>query len=116
VITEEVSNFVCSLNLDQVPGDVQAIAKRHILDTLGVIIAGIREEAAHIAIKHAALMGGGGHSAPPLQAFIYGLLGHVLDYDDTQLATRPAGVYGLCRSSAPPWPAPASARPAARSC
>jgi len=95
VITEEVSNFVCSLNLDQVPGDVQAVAKRHILDTLGVIIAGIREEAAHIAIKHAALMGGGGHSAPPLQAFIYGLLGHVLDYDDTQLATRPAGVYGL---------------------
>ncbi|HLQ36093.1 MAG TPA: MmgE/PrpD family protein, partial [Chloroflexota bacterium] len=95
MITEEVSNFVCSLNLDQVPGDVQAVAKRHILDTLGVIIAGIREEAAHIGIKHAALMGGGGHGAPPLQAFIYGLLGHVLDYDDTQLATRPAGVYGL---------------------
>ncbi|HEY8694313.1 MAG TPA: MmgE/PrpD family protein, partial [Chloroflexota bacterium] len=31
----------------------------------------------------------------PLHAFVYGLLGHVLDYDDTQLATRPAGVYGL---------------------
>jgi 2-methylcitrate dehydratase PrpD len=95
VITEEVSRFVVALQLGEVPEDTIHVAKRHILDTLGVIIAGIREEATHIAIKHAALLGGGGHTAPPLQAFIYGLLGHVLDYDDTQLATRPAGVYGL---------------------
>jgi 2-methylcitrate dehydratase PrpD len=95
VITEEVAAFAANLELSRVPRDAVHVAKRHILDTLGVIIAGIREEAAHIAIKHAALLGGGGHTAPPLQAFIYGLLGHVLDYDDTQLATRPAGVYGL---------------------
>jgi len=95
VITEEVSRFVVDLRLGDVPPNAVHVAKRHILDTFGVIIAGIREEAAHIAIKHAALLGGGGHTAPPLQAFVYGLLGHVLDYDDTQLATRPAGVYGL---------------------
>ncbi|MFI5267218.1 MAG: MmgE/PrpD family protein [Chloroflexota bacterium] len=95
MITEEVSRFVVDLQLSDVPKEAVHVAKRHILDTLGVIIAGIREEAAHIAIKHAAFLGSGGHTAPPLQAFVYGLLGHVLDYDDTQLATRPAGVYGL---------------------
>jgi 2-methylcitrate dehydratase PrpD len=95
VITEEVARFTVETRLSDVPQETVRVAKRHILDTLGVIVAGIREEAAHIAIKHAALLGGGGHSAPPLQAFVYGLLGHVLDYDDTQLATRPAGVYGL---------------------
>jgi 2-methylcitrate dehydratase PrpD len=95
MITEEVASFVCNLRPIDTPADIVHVAKRHILDTIGVIVAGIREEAAHIALKHAALMGGGGHTAPPLQAFVYGLLGHVLDYDDTQLATRPAGVYGL---------------------
>jgi 2-methylcitrate dehydratase PrpD len=95
VITEEVSRFVSGLTLAEVPSETQAVAKRHILDTLGVIIAGIREQAADIALKHAHILGGGSHSAPPLQAFIYGLLGHVLDYDDTQLSTRPQGVYGL---------------------
>lgn len=95
MITEEVARFTADLDLDGVPRETIHAAKRHILDTLGVIAAGVREEAAHLAIKHAALLGGGGHTAPPLQAFVYGLLGHVLDYDDTQLATRPAGVYGL---------------------
>ena len=33
--------------------------------------------------------------APPLVAFVLGVRGHVLDYDDTQLATRPESVYGL---------------------
>ncbi|HLG70864.1 MAG TPA: MmgE/PrpD family protein [Chloroflexota bacterium] len=94
MITEEVAGFVCELDLDRVPRETIAVAKRHILDTLGVIVAGIREEAAHIAIKHAAFMCGGERPAP-MAAFVYGLLGHVLDYDDTQLATRPAGVYGL---------------------
>jgi 2-methylcitrate dehydratase PrpD len=95
-ITEEVAEFVCALRLPDVATDAVHVAKRHVLDTLGVIVAGVREEAAHIAIRHAALLGGGDHHhAPPLAAFVYGLLGHVLDYDDTQLATRPAGVYGL---------------------
>lgn len=94
-LTHEVAEFLAGLTLDAVPAGVVAVAKRHILDTLGVIIAGIREEAAHIGIKHAALIGGGHHDEPPLAAFVYGLCGHVLDYDDTQLSTRPAGVYGL---------------------
>lgn len=94
MVTEEVARFVCGLDLADVPKETVAVAKRHVLDTLGVIIAGIREEAAHIAIKHAAFMCGKDRPAP-IAAFVYGLLGHVLDYDDTQLATRPAGVYGL---------------------
>ncbi|HEY8695528.1 MAG TPA: MmgE/PrpD family protein, partial [Chloroflexota bacterium] len=57
MITEEVSRFVVDLRLGDVPQEAVHVAKRHILDTLGVIVAGIREEAAHIAIKHAALLG-----------------------------------------------------------
>ncbi|HEX6511016.1 MAG TPA: MmgE/PrpD family protein [Chloroflexota bacterium] len=94
MITEEVAQYVTELTLDKVEPQATRVARRHVLDTLGVIIAGIREEAAHLAIKHVAFMGGAGRPAP-LTAFVYGLLGHVLDYDDTQLSTRPEGVYGL---------------------
>lgn len=59
------------------------MAKRHILDSLGVMLSGRREAAARIAADF----------GPP--AFQLGLRGHVDDYDDTQLSTRQVSVYGL---------------------
>jgi 2-methylcitrate dehydratase PrpD len=80
-LTAEVCEFV--IGLEQAPAEVVPVAKRHVLDSLGVMLSGSREAAATIARDY----------GPP--AFQLGLRGHVDDYDDTQLATRPEGVYGL---------------------
>ena len=58
------------------------------------MVAGRAEPASGLALKHACRMGSE-TLAPPLAAFVGGVRGHVLDYDDTQLSTRPEGVYGL---------------------
>jgi len=94
LITAEVAEFVAGLRLQEVPPKVKAVARRHIVDSCGVIIAGRTERASALALKHACRMGGQTLAAP-LAAFVGGVRGHVLDYDDTQLSTRPEAVYGL---------------------
>ncbi len=94
MITAEVAEFVVELQLEEVPQDVKAVALRHVLDSCGVMVAGKAEAASVLAQRHARHLGGP-ELSPPLRAFVAGVSGHVLDYDDTQLATRPAGVYGL---------------------
>ncbi|TAM78108.1 MmgE/PrpD family protein [bacterium] len=93
-ITAEVAQFVCGAELAGLSSELRSVARRHILDSVGVMLAGRREPPARIARKHAAFMSSERLSTP-LLAFVLGVQGHVQDYDDTQLATRPQGVYGL---------------------
>jgi 2-methylcitrate dehydratase PrpD len=95
-LTGEVVRFVTALQPRDLSPELVATIKRHVLDSLGVMIAGRRTPPAKIARKHASLMADRADPLPPpLAAFVLGVSGHVLDYDDTQLATRPAAVYGL---------------------
>jgi len=95
-ITAELAAFVADLRYDDLPRELVQVARRHVLDSLGVIAAGAHEPPARIALAHARILGSRADAlAAPLVAFVLGVRGHVLDYDDTQLATRPAGVYGL---------------------
>lgn len=93
-VSAEVAAFTSDLSVDRVPAEVIDVALRHVLDTVGVMLSGRREHAAEIALEHARAISGE-RPAPPLAAFLLALRGHVDDYDDTQLATRPEGVYGL---------------------
>jgi 2-methylcitrate dehydratase PrpD len=94
MITAEVGQFVTGFRLPDAPAELKAVARRHIVDSLGVMLAGKAEHAAVLALRHAQVMSGA-QLAPPLFAFLLGIRGHVLDYDDTQLSPRPEGVYGL---------------------
>jgi 2-methylcitrate dehydratase PrpD len=95
-ITADVAAFVGDVTFEALPRELVHVARRHILDTLGVMAAGGHEPPAHLALAHARILGGRGDAlAAPLVAFVLGVRGHVLDYDDTQLATRPESVYGL---------------------
>jgi 2-methylcitrate dehydratase PrpD len=94
-VTADVATFVSGSRFAAFPPELVATARRHILDSLGVIAAGAHEPPAQIALRHAQVIGGGDGLAPALVAFVLGVRGHVLDYDDTQLATRPEAVYGL---------------------
>ena len=94
-ITRDVASFGCSLRLEAVPGEVRSILRRHVLDSAGVMLSGRREHASELALAHARTLSGGERLSAPMAAFVLGVRGHVDDYDDTQLSTRPEGVYGL---------------------
>ncbi|MHB8460349.1 MAG: MmgE/PrpD family protein [Candidatus Limnocylindrales bacterium] len=102
--TAEIVRFVSGLRFDDLSPEIRAVARRHILDSLAVMVAGHLEEGTGLALRRAVAYRGVGEAAvvgtahrlpAPLAAFVNSFSGHALDYDDTQLATRPESVYGL---------------------
>jgi 2-methylcitrate dehydratase PrpD len=98
-ITEEVANFVRNIRYEDFPPEVRHMAKRCIIDGIGVILAG-SEEACTLIIRdyilaidgrhESLLLGKGRNRAPaPLAALVNGTGGHALDWDDTVLSTTP---------------------------
>lgn len=104
-ITAQVAQFVVSIKIEDVPDDVRTLARRSILDGLGLAVAGSRSEAAVIARQEIASYGELVHESSALgtqlrvprrfAAFLNGLAMHADDYDDTQLAVAADRVYGL---------------------
>lgn len=101
-LTEEVARFV--LDTRAIPDDVRRLATNHLVDGVAVMLAGAAEASGGIVRAHLREVGGssqaqvvGAALRAPLQfaAWANGTAGHAMDYDDTQLATDPAGVYGL---------------------
>jgi len=100
----DVSRFIADLAIDAVPDDVVHLAKRSILDGLGLGVAGSRSDAGRIVAEHvldqgsrpeASLLGTGAGASARLSALANGVSIHADDYDDTQLAVSPDRVYGL---------------------
>jgi 2-methylcitrate dehydratase PrpD len=92
--TEKVADFVCSSSYESVPGEVFDLCKLHILDTLGVLIAGSREDIARITKEYiqsftcgqeSTFLTQGVKTAAPYAAFGNGILAHVLDFDDYEV-------------------------------
>src|ERR687885_2793583 len=91
-----VAEFVAGIRLDAVPPAVQHLAKRSILDGLGLALAGQVAETGRLVAAHLADLGcAGGPSTvlgtatrlpPRFAAFANGVAIHADDYDDTQLA------------------------------
>jgi len=104
-ITREISEFTASLRFEELPQEAVRIAKRCILDGLGVILAGsdqpctaiIRRQSIQLGIQpEATLLGARGvRLAAPLAALVNGTAGHAMDWDDTQLSSTPDRVFGL---------------------
>ncbi|WP_197089253.1 MmgE/PrpD family protein [Puniceibacterium sp. IMCC21224] len=98
-LTRTVAAFVTETTYADLPDDVVQIAKRCMVDGLGVMLAGSREPCALIARRHAASFGGkaeartlgaGSVGLPaPLAALANGIAGHALDWDDTALSLEP---------------------------
>ena len=59
-ITERIADFVFETKCEGIPKDVVEIAKWHILDTVGCILAGSQEEAASIIMNYIRDFGFGG--------------------------------------------------------
>ena len=89
--TQGIGKFIVKTKYQQIPKDVIEIAKLHILDTLGCMLAGSQEEAAQIMAHYVSDFGAnysssiiplGVKTTPAYAALANGVAGHVLDYDD----------------------------------
>lgn len=90
-VTERLAQFVVETDFSTIPEQTRANAKLHILDTLGVALAGIDQPAAKIALDYcaglgvsqeASIWGTRQEASVSTAAFANGLLAHALDYDD----------------------------------
>jgi 2-methylcitrate dehydratase PrpD len=88
-----LAEFACTLRFADIPPPVVELARRHLLDTLGVAIRGRSHPIAQSALRGAqALDGAAGRVrvwgsdatlAAPYAALANGVASHVLDFDDT---------------------------------
>jgi 2-methylcitrate dehydratase PrpD len=93
-VTDSIAQFICSTHWESLPKEVIDIAKLHILDTVGVLIAGSKEKIADIVKGYIQSLGCREEcslltqkikTSPPYAAFGNGMIGHVLDFDDYEL-------------------------------
>ena len=91
MFTKGLSQFICSTNYEDLPGEVVKAAKLAILDFIGVAMAGSKELSSRIIIDtvrqdqslgEATVIGGKFKTSCSLAALVNGTAGHVLDYDD----------------------------------
>lgn len=90
MLTEKLSRFVVGTRFKDLPAAAVDKAKFHILDCLGVILAGSRQPAALKVKTYVQSLGGkdqagiigGLRAAAPQAAFANATMGHLLDFDD----------------------------------
>jgi len=90
--TEKLAEFIVKTRLKDISEEVIHIAKRSIIDTIGVALAAGAEPVAKSIMSYiqgtsedgsAVVIGTGMRCTPPLAALANGTLGHALDFDDS---------------------------------
>ncbi len=104
-LTKDAVDFAVGLTFDAIPDDALKIARRCVLDGLAVMIGGSEQPALEVMARYidrvggapdARLLGNANKKVPAhLAALWYGLAGHAMDWDDTQLSEGPGRMYGL---------------------
>lgn len=89
--TEAIATFINKTSFREIPHEVIDIAKEHVLDCIGVTIAGSAHSIGNIMSNFIREMGGeprasvicaGFKTSAPHAAFANGVMAHALDYDD----------------------------------
>ena len=104
-LTAAVAGFVVATRYGDLPPALIDLGKMHILDAIGLAIAGERAESGTIVRRYladlgvvngaATILGTNLRAAPRFAAFANGVAIHADDFDDTQLAVARDRVYGL---------------------
>ena len=91
-VTERMAEFIVETNWADFPELVTERAKKAVVDTVGVTLAGVNEPVGRTVADFARKMGGapeagiigsGARAAAPLAALANGAMGHALDFDDS---------------------------------
>ena len=98
-VTREAAEFAHALRFADLPSECVHIAKRCIIDGIGVMLAGSNEPCARICRQYALSVGGKAQASflgkdslkvpVHLAALVNGTAGHALDWDDTALSDAP---------------------------
>ena len=89
--TEKLAKFIVETNFDSIPGEAIHAAKRAIIDTFGVMLAGSQDPTGKLITSFvrdmggtpkASVVGAGFQTSPTQAALANGIMGHVLDFDD----------------------------------
>jgi len=104
-VTKEAAAFVANLKFQGVSDEVLRIAKRCILDGLGLMFAGsdqpcttiVKRQSMGLGVVPEAIVLGAEATrlAAPLAALVNATAGHAMDWDDTQLSVTLDRIYGL---------------------
>ena len=104
-VTDAVVEFIQASRWQELPAEAVTIAKRCIIDGLGVMLAGSTQAAAIMVRDHVRDAGGRSdatvfgpvpfRAGAAAAALVNGTSGHALDWDDTQLATSADRIFGL---------------------
>ena len=96
-VVKKLAEFVVKTNFEALPQEAVAAAKKALLDTLGVALAGSTEPASKIITAFVKKQGGNPtcgviagkiRTSAPNAALANGVIAHVLDYDDTGAGTQ----------------------------
>ena len=96
-VTQRFAKFVADTDYSDISPKAIQNAKLHILDTLGVALAGYEHPVAQIVLDYCKSMGGAPDvtilgstqkTSVPMGAFANGLLAHAIDYDDWDAVAR----------------------------
>ena len=104
-LTREAAEFAVNLKYEDLPEDARHIGRRCVLDGLAVMLGGSEQPALAVLERYISRVGGVGDARllgnaatkvpAHMAALWYGLAGHAMDWDDTQLAEGPGRPYGL---------------------
>ena len=102
-VSDDISAFIAQTKLKNISLDVREVAKLHVVDGLATMLSGADQESSRLLRRRlinrnyraesTALRSSGRFSAEHA-ALKNGVQGHVLDYDDAQLATWPSRPMG----------------------
>ena len=96
-VTRRLAEFVACAPSEAIPTEARVQAKRALLDTLGVVLAGSREAASQIVaamvreqggVPEATVLGHGWRAPAGEAALANGTSGHALDFDDVSSPMR----------------------------
>ncbi len=103
--TAAAAAFVENVRFADIPLEAMRMGTRCLLDGLGLFVAGSEEHSVRLLIEDAEQMGGrpdalllarGNTKVPaPMAARVLGTAGHAHDWDDSQVSSDPAHIYGL---------------------
>jgi 2-methylcitrate dehydratase PrpD len=101
VSIQKLAEFIIRTTYEKIPKEVTAVSKDIILDTIGISLAGSKEETCKIVNSMilefggepvSTVIGGGFKTAPVFAAIANGTAAHLLDYDDLFASAHPSAV------------------------
>ena len=108
-VTDEAAGFVAGLRLEAIPGPAIERGHVHMLDALGLALAGARAAASAVCRDHVAALGTRGgasvlgaamRTAPRFAAFLNGTAMHADNFDDTAPQASPTRNGGIHATAA----------------